>query len=81
MISGGATVKATVGERGQVTIPKALREKLGIRPGSRLDFTERGGALLARKVPEGDAVARVSGILGRGPGTDRFLDEIRGEVD
>ena len=27
-------MKAIVAERGQVTIPKALRDKLGIRPGT-----------------------------------------------
>ncbi|MHB1013422.1 MAG: AbrB/MazE/SpoVT family DNA-binding domain-containing protein, partial [Desulfobacteria bacterium] len=35
-----AGMKATVAERGQVTIPKLLREKLGIRPGTRLDFRD-----------------------------------------
>lgn len=30
---------ATVTSKGQVTVPSALREKLGIRPGSKLDFS------------------------------------------
>jgi antitoxin PrlF len=81
MLSGGATVKATVGERGQVTIPKALRDKLGIRPGNRLDFTEKGGTLVARKAGDDDPVSQVSGILGHGGDTDRFLDEIRGTAE
>ena len=42
-------MKATVAERGQVTIPKPLREKLGIRPGTRLDFKDDGGKLVAVK--------------------------------
>ena len=29
---------ATVSEKGQVTLPKHLRDQLGIRPGSRLEF-------------------------------------------
>lgn len=35
---------ATVTDKGQVTVPKALRDKMGIVPGSRLDFelTEQG---------------------------------------
>jgi antitoxin PrlF len=28
----------TVSEKGQITLPKALRDRLGIRPGSRLAF-------------------------------------------
>jgi AbrB family looped-hinge helix DNA binding protein len=31
---------ATVSEKGQVTVPKALRDRLGIRPGEVLDFDE-----------------------------------------
>ena len=33
-------MKAKVADRGQVTIPKALRDRLGIRPGTVLDFHE-----------------------------------------
>jgi len=31
-------MQAKVAERGQVTIPKAIRERLGIAPGTLLDF-------------------------------------------
>jgi AbrB family looped-hinge helix DNA binding protein len=33
-------MKATVAERGQVTIPKALRDRLGVKPGTILQFSE-----------------------------------------
>jgi antitoxin PrlF len=33
-------MKAVVAERGQVTIPKRLRDRLGIRPGTVLEFQE-----------------------------------------
>src|SRR5450759_5210080 len=36
-------MKATVSEKGQVTIPKRLRERLGIRAGQMLDFEEPDG--------------------------------------
>ena len=41
----------TVTRKGQVTIPKPIRDRLGIRPGSRVEFelTEDGRAVL-RKV-------------------------------
>ena len=34
-----AAVEATVSSKGQVTLPKALREALGIRTGSRIRFS------------------------------------------
>jgi AbrB family looped-hinge helix DNA binding protein len=71
-------MKATVAERGQVTIPKPLREKLGIRPGTRLDFQDEGGKLVAVKVSGEDAVGRVFGCLGRGLKTDRMIRSLRG---
>ena len=42
-------MKSIVAERGQVTIPKALRDKLGIRSGTALEFSARNGTLIAHK--------------------------------
>lgn len=36
-------MKAVISEKGQVTIPKPLRDRLGLRPGHILDFTEEPG--------------------------------------
>jgi AbrB family looped-hinge helix DNA binding protein len=38
-----------VGERGQVTIPKRLREKENIRSGDELEFVEENGEIFVRK--------------------------------
>ena len=46
-------MKALVSEKGQVTIPKLLRDRLGLRPGTALDFQAEGGRLIVTKtVPE-----------------------------
>jgi AbrB family looped-hinge helix DNA binding protein len=71
-------MKAKVAERGQVTIPKALRERLGIVHGTVLDFIEEQGRLIAKKTETVDAVDQVFGRLGRGRNTDDILQEIRG---
>ena len=42
-------MKAVVAERGQVTIPYRLRQKLGITPKTVLDFHEEHGRLVAEK--------------------------------
>jgi AbrB family looped-hinge helix DNA binding protein len=72
-------MKAVVAERGQVTIPKPLRDKLGIRPGTALEFTARDGTLVARKA-ETDPVSRVFGCLGGRIDTDRFIRAVRGDA-
>jgi AbrB family looped-hinge helix DNA binding protein len=71
-------MKAKVAERGQVTIPKALRERLGIVPGTVLDFSEEQGRLIAKKAEALDAVDWVFGRFGRGRNTDEIIKEIRG---
>lgn len=44
--------------KGQVTIPKAVREKLGLKPGSNVDFEEEGGQVVL--VPESKDEARAA---------------------
>ena len=73
-------MKAIVAERGQVTIPKVLRDKLGIRQGTTLDFEASNGTLVARKA-ETDPVSSVFGCLGKPVDSDKFLRKIRGDAD
>jgi AbrB family looped-hinge helix DNA binding protein len=72
------SMKATVAERGQVTIPKPLRDRLGMRPGTTLEFSEKGGRLVAVKRSPADPVAKLYGCLGRKFDTDAFITKIRG---
>lgn len=73
-------MKAIVAERGQVTIPKSLRDKLGIRPGTALEFSARNGTLVARKA-ETDRVSQVFGCLGSKFDSDRFIRSLRGDAN
>jgi antitoxin PrlF len=72
-------MKAKVAERGQVTIPKPLRDRLGIRPGTVLEFREEAGQLVAAKTQPLNALDEAYGSLGRGRRTDEILRELRGE--
>lgn len=74
-------MKATVSEKGQVTIPKALRDRLGIRPGHVLDFREEKGRLVAVKAVPQDPVEGVYGILRLGCPTDDAIRTLRGKAD
>ena len=70
-------MKSIVSEKGQVTIPKALRDRLGLGHGQVLDFREQNGCLIAEKLPDRDAVSSVYGILQPGRGTDGLMTELR----
>ena len=74
-------MKSVVSEKGQVTIPKRLRERLGIRPGQVLDFREESGRLVASKDVQQDPLDSVYGILNLGQPTDATVEALRGKVD
>jgi len=74
-------MRATIGERGQVTIPKALRDRLGIRPGEQLEFSEQPGGLLLRKAGVLERIEAVEGTLRLGMTTDEFVDLLRGPAE
>ncbi|MEQ1952760.1 AbrB/MazE/SpoVT family DNA-binding domain-containing protein [Mesorhizobium sp. CN2-181] len=79
-----------VTEKGQVTIPKEIRDLLGIGPGSEVEFisTENGVRLVTvnENLSKEDIAVRFREKLGRMAGTldlggmttDQYLDWIRG---
>jgi len=74
-------MKAKVAERGQVTIPKRIRDQLGIRKGTVLDFREEKGRIIAMKTEASDPVAACYGSLSHGRRTDQLMDELRAHAD
>ena len=74
--------QATVTSKGQVTIPKQVRERLGVGPGDRIDFVvEQDGGVRVRRL--GRSVADLAGILrspGRRPVSLRAMDESVAEL-
>ena len=71
-------MKAVISEKGQVTIPKALRTRLGLRPGVVLDFDAEGGRLVARKAQQADVIDAAWGILELPESVDAFVSRARG---
>ena len=43
-------MKATLTSKGQITIPIAIREKLGLKPGDQIEFDETATILVGRRV-------------------------------
>jgi AbrB family looped-hinge helix DNA binding protein len=74
-------MQSIISEKGQVTVPKPLRDRLGIKAGDRLDFTEANNQIVVKKVTDRDPVATVYGILDTGRSTDEIIEELRGPVD
>lgn len=73
-----------VGEKGQVTIPKELRDELGIGAGSEVNFERTGDAIVIRKAKDGPGRGSrlVEQLLGRGDvamSTDEIMALTRGD--
>jgi AbrB family looped-hinge helix DNA binding protein len=69
-----------VSEKGQITIPKPLRVRLGIRKGQVLEVREeRGRLVMTKHKPPRDAIDELYGILKLGRRTDEIMKELRGE--
>ncbi len=75
-----STMKATLTSKGQLTIPKAIRRRLGLKPGQVLEFDESTPYLLAVPVFDEQAMRALVGCTsGRmAKTTDEWLDETRG---
>ena len=72
-------MRAKVAERGQVTIPKALRDRLGISPGTILNFEAENGRLVAVKTEPVDKLDALFGRFGSGRRTDAIVDGLRSQ--
>lgn len=75
-------MSATVTTKGQVTIPKPVRDLLGIEPGTKVDFqrNDRGEIILVRagdKPPS--RFAKLRGHAGPGMTTDELMSLLRGD--
>ncbi len=58
-----------VTDKGQITIPKELRDRLGMGPGAEVEFDVLDGSLVVRKTPGERARGR------------RIVDRMRGRGD
>jgi AbrB family looped-hinge helix DNA binding protein len=70
--------------KGQVTIPKRLRNHLGLRPGSNVEFelAEDGRVVLrSQKATPEDRFARLRGSAKHGMSTDEIMALTRREED
>ena len=76
----------TLTVKGQVTIPKPIRDRMRLRPGDQVTFEpDAAGRIVVRKVgtdndePSGDRFARLRGRATAGLTTDEIMALTRGE--
>jgi AbrB family looped-hinge helix DNA binding protein len=70
--------------KGQVTLPKRMRDHLGLKPGSEIEFTINNRAEIVLKTKEKPPKSRFDDLVGTlnlGMTTDEFMRMIRGDPD
>lgn len=74
-------VTAKVTSKGQITIPKEVREKLGISPGEELGFVEKRGVFFIKKPVKKSPFEKWMGRLKslKGSRSDKIIDDLRGK--
>lgn len=69
-----------ISERGQITIPKRLRERFGMSQGVEVEIAPtEDGLLIQKRTASKHPVDRVSGILDSVVDVDQYIEEIRGK--
>jgi AbrB family looped-hinge helix DNA binding protein len=73
---------ATVTSKGQITLPKDVRDDLGLKPGDKVEFEKRNGRYVLR--PRNVSAADLVGFLGVPPAgrgmTIEEMDEALGQA-
>jgi antitoxin PrlF len=75
-------MEATVAERGQITLPKAVRDALGLTKGTTLKVELEGGRIILRKNVD-DALAKLRGRFKLAEGfssTNEAMRALRGRA-
>jgi antitoxin PrlF len=77
----------TITTKGQVTLPKAVRDAVGLKPGDRVDVraTASGGVYIEKPGAARDYRKRLEALakrrIIRGATTDEIMKELRGDPD
>ena len=72
------STELTLAARGQIVIPKAARDALGLKPGARLQLTVESGRLLIEKRVQLDLSRWIGKAVDDGLSSEQALSELRG---
>ncbi len=71
--------RAKITTKGQLTLPKDLRDKLGLRAGDYLLIKETDQGYLLEKELDEERFHKYIGLLGRRGDSEEIIKELRGE--
>jgi antitoxin PrlF len=79
-MKAGIEAKAKITSKGQVTIPKEIRRRLGVEPGDDVLFVEDGTGVHLRRIIPDSVFKKWRGYLTEleGRRSDDLVDEMRG---
>jgi antitoxin PrlF len=82
----GMKRQAKLTSKGQITVPRDIRRRLGVRAGDKLEFEDNGNGVQVKAVRDGSVFAKYAGIGTPGIGSGRkaiqkWIREIRGHED
>lgn len=68
-----------ISERGQITIPKPLRDRFGLNRDVEVEITPtKQGLFIQKRTAAAHPVDRVFAVLDQGGSTDDYIETIRG---
>jgi len=72
--------RAKITTKGQVTIPKDIRQQLGVQPGDEIDFVPENGVVRVEKIIRDNPFEKYRGYFKdlAGQDVDELIEEMRG---
>jgi AbrB family looped-hinge helix DNA binding protein len=76
-------IKLKIDRSGRIVVPKPLRERLGLNPGTELEVLEQPGGVLLRTIEERPALAKLDGlwvhrgVMPAGASWDHIVQQVR----
>ena len=80
MIAGMAIARSKVTAQGQISVPAEVRRKLGVGPGSVLEWDEAGGLVVVRRAGRFSSAAVHEALFGGRRPRARTLEQLKAGI-
>jgi len=72
-----ALAQSKITAQGQISIPQEVRKKLGLGPGSVLEWTEENGQVVVRRAGRNSSVEIHQAVFSDGPPPVKSIDDMK----